>query len=70
MKKVYIFYDHLEYLLPLGIFYNYHLVILRSFGIFSPILEYCTYKNLATLLQRHTSARKTQWKKELISSHD
>jgi hypothetical protein len=46
----------LVYFLPFGIF-DSHLVyfmafgfILWSFGIFFPVLEYCTKKNLATLV--------------------
>jgi hypothetical protein len=44
-----IFYGHLNILRPFGIFYG-HLVILWSFGIFSPVLVYCTKRNLATLV--------------------
>jgi hypothetical protein len=50
MENLGIFYDHLvnytaigNILWPFGIFYGH-------FGIFSPVLVYCTKKNLATLL--------------------
>jgi hypothetical protein len=43
MENVFIFYDHLEYLMP--IWYN-----LWQFGIFFPIWYVGTKKNLATLM--------------------
>jgi hypothetical protein len=48
MGNVGIFYGHLEYLRPFGIF-NCHLAMLWLFGMFPPIFVHCVKKNLATL---------------------
>jgi hypothetical protein len=44
MENLGIFYDHLVYFTAIG-------NVLWPFGIFSPVLLFCTKKNLATLNQ-------------------
>jgi hypothetical protein len=52
-KSWYIYMTIWRILLPLEIF-NVHLVYLSSFGIFSPVLVFCSKKNLATLVFKHS----------------
>jgi hypothetical protein len=57
---VYIFYGLLVYIhisWPFSTFYG-NLLIGGQFGIFSPVLEYCVKKNLATLIQRMSNKYK------------
>jgi hypothetical protein len=52
MEKFGAFFGHFEYTYygHFGRFYG-HLVILRQFEIFPPVLVYCVEKNLATLVK-------------------
>jgi hypothetical protein len=51
MEQVGLFYTHWEYSMAIYVVYLMYsdLVIIGSFGIFSPVLVYCAKKNLATL---------------------
>jgi hypothetical protein len=50
MENLDIFYDHLVYFTAIGNILVPFGYILWSFGIFFPVLAFCTKKNLATLL--------------------
>jgi hypothetical protein len=51
MENVGIFYEQLVHFMAIGnILWPFGIHILWSFGIFFPILVFCTYKNLASLL--------------------